>query len=57
MFVVPREALVPGKVNRISLDTENAGVVGTDRREIGYGFVRMILRAATAEESCVVARR
>jgi len=57
VFVVPREALVPGKVNRISLDTENAGFVGTDRREIGYGFVRMILRAATAEESCVVARR
>ncbi|MGC9946680.1 MAG: hypothetical protein ABSF64_09970 [Bryobacteraceae bacterium] len=52
LFVVPREAIRAGEVNHISLDTENAGPVGADPREIGFGFVRLVLRGATPEESC-----
>jgi hypothetical protein len=54
LFVVPREAIHPGEVNRISLDTEKAGPVGADQREIGFGFVSLDLRAAAPDESCVV---
>jgi hypothetical protein len=53
-FVVPREDIHPGEVNSISLDTEGAGPVGADKREIGFGFVSLDLRAATPEESCVI---
>jgi hypothetical protein len=52
LFVVPRGVLRPGGVNRITMDTERAAPVGEDRREIGFGFVRLILRAATSDESC-----
>jgi len=54
LFVVPREAIHPGEVNRISLDTEKAGPVGGDPREIGFGFESLDLRAAAPDESCVV---
>ena len=53
-FVVPPEAIHPGEVNRISLDTEKAGPVGADPREIGFGFVSLDLRAAAPDESCVI---
>ena len=52
-FVVPREDLHLGEINRISLDTEKAGPVGADQREIGFGFVSLDVRAAGANESCV----
>jgi hypothetical protein len=54
LFVVPREAILPGEVNRISLNTEKAGPVGGDPREIGFGFVNLDLRAAAPGESCVI---
>jgi hypothetical protein len=54
LFVVPREAIHAGEVNRISLDTEKAGPVGADPREIGFGFVSLDLRAAARDESCVI---
>ena len=54
LFVVPREAIHPGEVNRISLDTEKAGPVGADQREIGFDFVSLDLRAAAPDESCVL---
>jgi hypothetical protein len=53
-LAVPREALHPGEVNTISLNTEKAGPVGGDKREIGFGFVSLVLRAATPDESCAV---
>ena len=52
LFVVPREAVHPGEVNRISFDTDKAGPVGADPREIGFGFVNLVLRAAAPDESC-----
>ena len=54
IFVVPRDALLPGEANSISFDTEKAGPVGADKREIGFAFVRLDLRAATPAESCAV---
>jgi len=54
LFVVPREAIRPGEINSISLDTDTAGPVGGDIREIGFDFVSLVLRAATPDESCVV---
>jgi len=54
LFVVPRDALRPGAVNTISLDTEKAGPVGGDLREIGFGFVDLRLRAAYPGEACKV---
>src|ERR1017187_2768973 len=54
LFVVPREAIRPGEINSISLDTENAGPVGGDIREIGFDFTSLVLRAATPDESCMV---
>jgi hypothetical protein len=54
LFVVPREAIHPGEVNSISLDTEKAAPVGADKREIGFGFVNLVLRAANPNESCVL---
>jgi hypothetical protein len=53
-FVVPHEAIHPGAVNTISLNTEKAGPVGADTREIGFGFVSLDLRAATPDESCAL---
>ncbi len=54
VFVVPRQAVHPGGENRISLDTELAGPVGGDPREIGFSFTSLDLRAATPGESCSV---
>ena len=54
VFVVPREAVRPGAANRISLDTDKAGPVGGDTREIGFAFASLVLRAATPGESCTV---
>ena len=54
VFVVPREAVRPGGENTISLDTEKAGPVGGDPREIGFNFTSLDLRAATPGESCSV---
>ena len=54
LFVVPREAIRPGEINSISLDTEKAGPVGGDIREIGFDFISLVLRAATLSESCMV---
>lgn len=54
VFVVAGDALRPGQVNRISLDTAKAGPVGPDWRQIGFGFERLTLRAAGPDESCVV---
>jgi hypothetical protein len=51
-FVVPQNALRPGQVNVISIDTEKAGPVGADPREIGFGFVGLVLRASTPGEGC-----
>lgn len=52
VFVVPPEAVRSGRSNRIDLDTGNAGPVGADTRQIGFDFVRLVLRAATPGESC-----
>jgi len=54
LFVVPRDALRPGEANRISLETDKAGPVGGDTREIGYAFTRLVLSAAAPGESCTV---
>jgi hypothetical protein len=54
-FVVPRELIHPGEINSISLNTEKAGPVGADKRDIGFSFVDLVLRAATPDESCVAA--
>jgi hypothetical protein len=54
VFVVPEDALRPGGVNRISLDTEKAGPVGGDPREIGFAFTGLVLRAASPGEPCTV---
>ena len=54
LFVVPPEAIHPGEVNRISLDTEKAGPVGADWRDIGFGFAGLDLRAAAPDESCAI---
>lgn len=53
LFEVPRGTLRPGEVNGISLDTENAGPVGADKRELGFAFVGLVLRATRPDESCV----
>jgi hypothetical protein len=53
LFVVPREAIRPGEINSISLDTEKAGPSGADIREIGFDFDGLVLRAATPDEPCV----
>lgn len=53
-FVVPRDALHPGGENRISLETDKAGPVGGDTREIGYAVTRLVLSAAAPGESCTV---
>jgi len=53
-FVVPRPAIHAGGRNLISLDTPNAGPVGSDPREIGFAFSGLTLRAAGAGESCTV---
>jgi len=53
-LAVPRDALHPGEVNTISLNTDKAGPVGGDKREIGFGFAGLVLRAATPDESCAV---
>ena len=52
-FIVPREAIHPGQMNSISLDTEKAGPVGADGRDLGFRFVGLVLRVATPDESCV----
>ncbi|HTT61807.1 MAG TPA: hypothetical protein VMG35_08200 [Bryobacteraceae bacterium] len=52
LFAVPREAIRSGEVNRISLDTENAGPAGADRRELGFAFANVVLRAAGPDEGC-----
>jgi hypothetical protein len=54
LFTVPREALRPGQVNSITLDSENAGPVGEDRRDIGFAFLDLVLRPAAPDESCAV---
>jgi hypothetical protein len=54
VFVVPADAIRPGGLNRISLDTEKAGPVGGDTREIGFAFAGLVLRAATPREGCTV---
>jgi hypothetical protein len=51
-FIVPTSALRPGLVNVISIDTDKAGPVGADPRQIGFGFVGSVLRAAQPGESC-----
>jgi hypothetical protein len=51
-FVVPAQAIRPGAANHISLDTEKAGPVGHDPRELGFDFVSLALRAPTAQEGC-----
>ena len=54
LFMVPREALRPGRVNSVTLDSENAGPVGEDRRDIGFAFLDLVLRPAAPDESCGV---
>jgi hypothetical protein len=52
-FVVPRDAIRLGESNAISLDTPGADAVGTDKREIGFAFAGLVLRAARPDESCL----
>jgi hypothetical protein len=54
VFTVPRSALRPGQVNSITLDSENAGPVGADRRDIGFAFLDLVLRPAAPDEGCPV---
>jgi hypothetical protein len=51
-FVVPWSALRPGRVNVLSIDTGKAGAVGGDRRQLGFAFVGLVLRAAQPGEAC-----
>jgi len=53
MFVVPRDAICPGQVNQISIDT-HAAPAGHDSRQIGFAFTGLRLRAASPDESCAV---
>jgi len=51
-FAVSRDNLKAGDVNEVSLETERAGPVGADPREIGYGFNNLTLLSDPAEASC-----
>jgi hypothetical protein len=52
VFPVARDNLKAGNINEVSLDTERAGPVGADWREIGYGFNNLALRSTPAAGSC-----
>jgi hypothetical protein len=52
VFAVPRDAIRPEGLNDISLDTEKAGPIGADAREMGYAFAGLQLRASHSDESC-----
>jgi hypothetical protein len=40
---VPRDTVHAGDINEVSIETGNAGPVGADARELGFGFVNMVL--------------